>query len=76
MAIVGVSSRTLPSVAPGIKQAAADIVRDPDAYFERQRTLCEREAEEYVQRELASLMRRRRNSRPTIKQVLARLSPA
>ncbi|MGH3773804.1 MAG: hypothetical protein ACRDRW_20840 [Pseudonocardiaceae bacterium] len=60
---------------PDIKQAATDIVRDPDAYFERQRTLCEREADAYVERELASSMRRRQSSRPTIRQVLARLSP-
>jgi hypothetical protein len=48
-----VSSRKIPSVDPENEQAAADVVRDPDAYFERQRALCEREAEEYVTRELA-----------------------
>ncbi|MGH3885556.1 MAG: hypothetical protein ACRDSZ_03130 [Pseudonocardiaceae bacterium] len=59
---------------PEVEQAAADIVRDPDAYFERQRALCEREAEEYVERELATSRRRRRSSRPSIKKFLARLS--
>lgn len=70
-----VSSHKLPSVDPEIEQAAADIVRDPDAYFERQRALREQEAEEYVERELATSRRRRRSSRPTIRKFLARLSP-
>ncbi len=70
-----VSSHKLPSVDPEIEQDAADIVRDPDAYFERQRALCEREAEEYVERELAISMRRRQSNRPTIRKFLARLSP-
>lgn len=69
-----VSSHKLPSVNPEVEQAAADIVRDPDAYFERQRALREREAEEYVERELATSRRRRRSSRPSIKKFLARLS--
>ncbi len=70
-----VSGHKLPSVDPEVEQAAADIVRDPDAYFERQRRLCEREAEEYVQGELAISRRRRRSSRPSIRKFLARLSP-
>lgn len=74
MAAGSVSSYKLPSVDPEVEQAAADIVRDPDAYFERQRALCEREAEEYVERELATSRRRRRSSRPSIKKFLARLS--
>lgn len=75
VAASSVSSHKLPSVDPEVEQAAADIVRDPDAYFERQRALREREAKEYVERELATSRRRRRSSRPTIKKVLARLSP-
>lgn len=71
-----VSSHKIPSVDPEIEQAAVDIVRDPDAYFERQRALCEQEAEEYVERELAISMRRRRSSRPSITKFLARLSPS
>jgi hypothetical protein len=70
-----VSSHKLPSVDPEVEQAAADIVRDPDAYFERQRVLCKREAEEYVQGELAISMRRRRSSRLSIRKFLASLSP-
>lgn len=76
VAVTSVSSHKLPSVDPEVEQAAADIVRDPDAYFERQRALCEREAEEWVQGELAISMRLRRSSRPSIRKVLARLSPA
>ncbi|MDQ3762548.1 MAG: hypothetical protein M3460_13010 [Actinomycetota bacterium] len=60
---------------PEIERAAVDIVRDPDAYFERQRALREREAEEYVERELTISMRRRRSRRPSIRKFLARLSP-
>ncbi len=74
MAAGSVPSYKIPSVDPEVEQAAADIVRDPDAYFERQRALREREAEEYVERELATSRRRRRSSRPTIKKFLARLS--
>jgi hypothetical protein len=70
-----VSSHKLPSVDPEIEQAATDIVRDPDAYFERQRAQHEREAEEYVARELTISRRRRRSSRPTIRKFLASLSP-
>jgi hypothetical protein len=62
-------------VDPEVEQAAADIVRDPDAYFERQRALCWREAEEYVARELTISRRRRRSNRPTIRKFLASLSP-
>jgi hypothetical protein len=69
------SRHKIPSVDPEIEQAAADIVRDADAYFERQRALREREAEEYVAGELAISMRRRRSSRPSIRKFLARLSP-
>ena len=69
------SSHKLPSVDPEIEQAAADIVRDPDAYFERQRARHEREAEEYVTRELTISRRRRHSSRPTIRKFLASLSP-
>jgi hypothetical protein len=47
-------------------------VRDPDAYFERQRALCEREAEEYVARELAHALSMRR--RVGVWTTLARLS--
>lgn len=56
------SSRKIPSVDPENEQAAADVVHDPDAYFERQRALCEREAEEYVERELAHAFSMRRRS--------------
>lgn len=70
-----VSSQKLPSVDPEIEQAAADIVRDPDAYFERQRALRAWEAEEYVESELAISRLRRRSSRPSLRQFLARLSP-
>lgn len=66
----------LPSVDPKIERAAADIVWDPDAYFERQRTRCEREAEEWVERQLALSTLRRRSSRPTVRKFLARLSPS
>jgi hypothetical protein len=68
-----VFSHKLPSVDPEVEQAAADIVRDPDVYFERQRALRAREAEEYVERKLAT-SRRRRSSRLTIPRFLARLS--
>jgi hypothetical protein len=69
------SGHMLPSVDPAIERAAADIVSDPDAYFERQRTWCELEAEKYVKSELALSMLRRRSSRPTVRKFLARLSP-
>jgi hypothetical protein len=71
-----VPSQKLPSVDPEVEQAAADIVRDPDAYFERQRALRAWEAEEYVERELAISRLRRRNSRPSIKKFFASLSPS
>ena len=48
-----VSSQKIPSVDPETERAAADVVRDPDAYFERQRAIREREAEEYVEQALA-----------------------
>lgn len=57
-----VSGQRIPSVDPEIKQAADDVVRDPDAYFERQRALCAREAEEYVGRELARAFSMRRRA--------------
>ncbi|MBV9060837.1 MAG: hypothetical protein JOZ09_17030 [Pseudonocardiales bacterium] len=72
MAIGGVSGQRIPSVDPEIKQAADDVVRDPDAYFERQRALCAREAEEYVGRELARAFSMRR--RAGVWASLARLS--
>ena len=72
MAIGSASGQRIPSVDPDIKQAADDVVRDPDAYFERQRALCAREAEEYVGRELARAFSMRR--RAGIWASLARLS--
>lgn len=73
MATTGsLSSHRIPSVDPVIEQAADDVVRDPDAYFERQRALCEREAEEYVGRELARAFSMRR--RASVWACLARLS--
>jgi hypothetical protein len=68
----GVSGQRIPSVDPEIKQAADDVVRDPDAYFERQRALWAREAEEYVGRELARAFSMRR--RTGVWASLARLS--
>jgi hypothetical protein len=62
VAISSVSGQRIPSVDPDIKQAADDVVRDPDAYFERQRALCAREAEEYVGRELARAFSMRRRA--------------
>lgn len=67
-----VSSPRIPSVDPENERAAADVVRDPDAYFERQRALREREAEEYVKRELARASLTRRH--PSVWATLARLS--
>jgi hypothetical protein len=58
----GGASRRLPSVDPEVEQAADEVVRDPDAYFIRQRELREREAQEYVTRELHALSLRRRRS--------------
>lgn len=72
MAIGSVSRHKIPSADSEIKQAADDVVRDPDAYFERQRALCEREAAEYVGRELARAFSTRR--RAGIWASLARLS--
>lgn len=72
MATGSLTSHKLPSVDPAIEQAAADVLRDPDAYFERQRALCAREAEEYVGRELARAFSMRR--RPSMWTLLARLS--
>lgn len=72
MAAGGVSGQRIPSVDPDIEQAADDVVRDPDAYFERQRALCAREAEEYVGRELARAFSMRR--RAGVWASLARLS--
>jgi len=72
VAIGGVSGQRIPTADPDIKQAADDVVRDPDAYFERQRALCAREAEEYVGRELARAFSMRR--RAGIWASLARLS--
>jgi hypothetical protein len=62
VAIGSVSWQRIPSVDPEIEQAADDVIRDPDAYFERQRALCEREAEEYVGRELARAFSMRRRA--------------
>jgi hypothetical protein len=70
------SSYKLPSVDPAIEQAAVDIVEEPDTYFARQRTLREREAEEWVKRELNISMHRRQTSRPRVRRFLARLAPA
>ena len=72
MTIGSVSGQRISSVDPDIKQAADDVVRDPDAYFERQRALCAREAEEYVGRELARAFSMHR--RAGIWASLARLS--
>lgn len=69
MAAGSVSRSKLPSVDPEIEQAASDIVRDADAYFDRQRALYRQEAEEYV----AVSMRHRRSSRSGIKKFLASL---
>jgi hypothetical protein len=66
------TSHKIPSVDPAIAQDADDVVRDPDAYFERQRALCAREAEEYVGRELARALSMRR--RAGVWASLARLS--
>ena len=57
----------LPSVDPEIEQAASDIVRDADAYFDRQRALYRQEAEEYV----TVSMRQRQSRRPSIRRSLA-----
>ena len=65
-------SRSIPSVDREVEQAADEVVRDPDAYFIRQRALREREAQEYVERELRALSMRRR--RPGVWASLARLS--
>lgn len=72
MATGSLTSHKLPSVDPAIEQAADDVLRDPDAYFERQRALCAQEAEEYVGRELARAFSMRR--RPSMWTLLARLS--
>lgn len=72
MAARGVSSRRFPSADPEVEQAADEVVRDPDAYFIRQRALREREAQEYVERELRALSMRRR--RVGVWASLARLS--
>lgn len=66
-----VSSQKIPSVDPENERAAVDVVRDPDAYFVRQRALREREAGEYVERELRAISMRRRHS---VWAFLARLS--
>jgi hypothetical protein len=68
-----VSSQKIPSVDPETERAAADVVRDPDAYFERQRAICEREAEEYVKWALARAYSMR--SRTSVRTLLSRLSP-
>lgn len=72
MAAGSLSSHRIPSVDPAVEQAAEDVLRDPDAYFERERALCEREAEEYVGRELARAFSLRR--RAGVWASLARLS--
>lgn len=72
MATGSVSGQKILCVDPEIKQAADDVIRDPDAYFERQRELCAREAEEYVGRELARAFSIRR--RAGVWALLARLS--
>jgi hypothetical protein len=72
MATGSASRRRIPSVDPEIEQAANDVIRDPDAYFERQRALCKQEAEEYVGRELARAYSMRR--RASVWTSLARLS--
>lgn len=69
-----VSGQKIPSVDPETEQAAADVVRDPDAYFERQRAMCEREAEEYVKWALARAHSMR--ARASVRTLLARLSPS
>ncbi|MGH3872477.1 MAG: hypothetical protein ACRDSR_13395 [Pseudonocardiaceae bacterium] len=60
MATGSLSSHRIPSVDPAIRRDAEDVVKDPDAYFERQRALCAREAEEFVGRELARAFSMRR----------------
>jgi hypothetical protein len=72
MAVGSVSHRWIPSVDPEIEKAADDVLRDPDAYFERERELCARQAEEYVGRELARAFSLRR--RVGVRASLARLS--
>jgi hypothetical protein len=72
LAVGSVSSHKIPSVDPEIEQAANEVLRDPDAYFERQRELCQREAEEYVGRELARALSMRR--RPRVRTLIARLT--
>ena len=62
VAIGSVSRQGIPSADLEIKQAADEVIRDPDAYFERQRALCAREAEEYVGRELARAFSIRRRA--------------
>lgn len=66
------SGQRISGVDFDIRQAADDVVRDPDAYFERERALCAREAEEYVGRELARAFSMRR--RAGVWASLARLS--
>jgi hypothetical protein len=67
-----VSTRKIPSVDPEIERAADDVVHDPDAYFMQQRALHEREADEYVERELARACSLRQ--RPSVWAFLTRLS--
>ncbi|HET9254944.1 MAG TPA: hypothetical protein VFO16_07040 [Pseudonocardiaceae bacterium] len=70
----GVCTGRLPSADPEVERAADDVVHDPDAYFTRQRELCKREAQEYVEQELHALSMSRR--RAGIRAFLARLSRA
>ena len=72
MATGGVYRQKISSADREIKQAADDVLRDPDAYFERQRALCAQEAHEYVGRELARAFSIRR--RAGVWASLARLS--
>ncbi|MDQ3275044.1 MAG: hypothetical protein M3Q39_08460 [Actinomycetota bacterium] len=38
----------IPSVDPEMQRAAAEVIDNPDEYFERRRALREREAEAYL----------------------------
>lgn len=67
----------IPSVDPEVEQAADDVLRDPDAYFVRQRALYQREAEAYVRQELAraTLERRSQSLRRRLARATKRLCP-
>ena len=53
----------IPSVDPEMQRAAAEVIDNPDAYFEQRRALREREAEAHLREVLSQRWARRGRKR-------------